>query len=232
MHALPKRYMFCIKVLERRWSRGWNLSLGKLREDRSHGEHGEKFSASLDQHRNRAVTQSQHIQRLLFCQETPRRGVHFFAPTGSLRTLRERQFLLCFISALALRPWRASRSNSVRSKDRIPLARGAVDPGQMTAAIGTPSGSSSTTAARSASAALGFVTLIEIALVVPSLLVLASPPQPRIWHDGCRTRFIKLKRTRSQIKSLKLTETIRSKCWCRCIVCVLGACLAHVPSNH
>ena len=152
--------------------------------------------------------------------------------TGSLRTLRERQFLLCFISALAIRPWRASRSNSVRRKDRLPLARGAVDPGQMTAGIETPSGSSSTTAARSASAALGFVTLIEIALVVPSLLVLASPAQPRIWHDGCRTRFIKLKRTRSQIKSLKLTETIRSKCWCRCIVCVLGACLAHVPSKH
>ena len=31
------------------------------------GEHGERFGASLDQHRNRGVTQSQHIQRLLFC---------------------------------------------------------------------------------------------------------------------------------------------------------------------
>ena len=48
---------------------------------------------------------------------------------------------------------------SVRHKDRLPLARGAVDPGRVTAGIETPSGSFSTKAARTASAAVGFVTL-------------------------------------------------------------------------
>ena len=98
------------------------------------------------------------VQRLLFCMLRHRRRrlieaciFSCLGCTGSWRTLMERQFLICFISAFG--------SNSVRSEDRLPLARGAVDPGRMTAGIETPSGSSTTTAVRSASAAVGFVTL-------------------------------------------------------------------------
>ena len=139
----------------------------------------------------------------------------------------------CFVSSVALAMRRASRSNSVRSKDRLPLARGAVDPGRVTAGIETPSCSSSTTAARSASAAVGFVELKNRDCTSRTITTRSgkSTATKNLAQMG-RTRFIKLKRTSSQIKSLKLTETIRSKCRCRCIVCVLGACLGHVTGKH
>ena len=128
----------------------------KLCEDRSHGEHGERFSASLDQHRNRAVTQRQYVQRLLFCMlhQHRRRLVEAcifsrFLAVRALCALSE-SVNFCFVSsvALAIRPW--------RSKDRLPLARGDV----------------------------GLVTLIEIALLVPSLLVLASPATKNLAQMG------------------------------------------------
>ena len=94
-------------------------------------------------------------------QETPtlpRRAIFRALAVRALCELSE-SVNFCFVSSVALAIRRASRSNSVRSKDRLPLARGALDPGRMTAEIETPSGSFSTKAARSASAAVGFVTL-------------------------------------------------------------------------
>ena len=127
------------------------------------------FSAILDQHSNHAVIQRQHpaIHQLFFCmlRQQKRRliGACMLAPclgfTGSLRTLCNCQCLLrvCFDSGLGNRA-RASLTISVRSKDRLPVARGAADPGRITGGIETSSGSHST-AVRPASAAVGKRTL-------------------------------------------------------------------------
>ena len=192
MHALPKRYMFCMKVLlvmrttmekslwdimvwrfslhsfvtNARWFVDETCRLGRCARI---VHMGSTAKGSAHPFTNIAIALSPKVNMFsgscFACFATTRdtslrRAIFRALAVRALCELSE-SVNFCYVSSVALAIWRASRSNSVRSKDRLPLARGAVDPGRKTAGIETPSGSFSTKAARSASAAVGFVTLMN-----------------------------------------------------------------------